>query len=122
MRKLNLRSCGDEKIHDLKPIIEEKLEEYSMVEDEVNTGQIEDEYSMSVHAAFNKVEESKEFHSWLEELLLDKQYQEEETDEDGEVIQEEVEVITSAEIRAHDCWHGTDRNYPCKLGDIQEVI
>lgn len=107
-RVVNLVSVGidPETIAGYKEEIRTKLSEYDVYIGEVNDGANEDgNPTLAVSADFNLASEANEFHNWLKDFLTAHR-----------------EDFKNARTRVHDCFHASNQNMPCQLGDVWELI
>ena len=107
-RVVNLVSVGidPETIAGYKEEIRTKLSEYDVYVGEVNDGVSEGgEPTLAINADFNSATKANEFHNWLKDFLT-----------------AHKEDFKNARTRVHDCFHASNQNMPCQLGDVWELI
>ena len=106
-RVLQMNSTGydDNVIGNHKDNIDDELTNYSTYEYQCNDGHdMEDNPTIGVSADFNSATDANNFHNWLKDYL-----------------QNNTADFESARTRIHDCYHASDENLPCKIGDTWEL-
>ena len=76
-----------------------------MFDSEVNTGDYDDKNTLAVNSRFILASEANEFHNYLRDYVLDNK-----------------EHFVFARSDIHDCYHFDDKNLPCKIGDVRELV
>jgi hypothetical protein len=106
-RVVNLTSVGIDEvtISNHKDAISVKIASYSTHEYEVNDGHdMYDKPTLGINADFNSATEANSFHEWLTNYL---------TNNSGDFV--------TARTRVHDCFHASEENLPCEIGDTWEL-
>lgn len=106
-RVLNMNSiCTDQDQASLyKEEIRLKISEYNTYESQVNDGCNEEGMiTLAISADFNSVSEANDFHAWIKQYIIDRRSN-----------------FIYVRTRMHDCYHASDQNMPCQIGDIWEL-
>jgi len=106
-RVVNLVSVGIDPaaISGYKEAIRTELTNYSTYTSEVNDGSNEEGApTLAVNADFNTATDANTFHNWLKVFITERK----------------VDFI-NARTRIHDCFHASNQNLPCQIGDVWEL-
>jgi hypothetical protein len=106
-RVLNLTSVGIDEMTTSthKDAILTEIVSFSTHEYEVNDGHnMENEPTLAINADFNSATSANNFHEWLITYLTNNS-----------------DDFHSARTRVHDCFHASDQNLPCEIGDVWEL-
>jgi len=87
-----------------KTEIQNKLDSagYDLHDSQVNDGKnLDGDLTLGLNIRFNVATECTDFYSWLTGYLSDNKSE-----------------FSDLRIRVHECYHASDENLPCKIGDV----